>query len=366
MQLAGVRLLGSVVEIELLECIDLIDDHVMTERICSRRNEIGRVLDAHLGDQATLNSLECIEHIQCRSAQQIEIQYGLSFGNREVVSQSEQVPALYRPDRETLLTVRRDGSTSWAAIARELAIALCPDGDSGRYAAGLLQALIPDGAEEAKRALDELGYAQLDASRLAPASADDAFSELSEVGAEDSSGDSQADGGGLPEPAPEMDVNEALAGILGSDAPVPTPPVWDDTGDAPIGGVSEPHDGKPKGSGSRPDVLRTYPAPHGPAKGMTGEGDGGHERRTAVDRARIDHVVTYERTIGRNPKVMPHGNPGYDVKSRDVNGRLARLIEVKSLSDEWRNNWAVLSREQFSWARAEGDRYWLYVMECAL
>ena len=53
-----------------------------------------------------------------------------------------------------------------------------------------------------------------------------------------------------------------------------------------------------------------------------------------VDRERIDKlavtaVMEAERKLGRDPKEMPHENPGYDIESRDPNTNQLLFIEVK-------------------------------------
>ena len=56
-----------------------------------------------------------------------------------------------------------------------------------------------------------------------------------------------------------------------------------------------------------------------------------------VDRERIDKlavtaVMEAERKLGRDPKEMPHENPGYDIESRDPNTNQLLFIEVKGKS----------------------------------
>ena len=51
--------------------------------------------------------------------------------------------------------------------------------------------------------------------------------------------------------------------------------------------------------------------------------------RERVERLAVDEVLRIERALGRDPVEMPHNNPGFDVKSKDVaNGRTI-FIEVK-------------------------------------
>ena len=56
----------------------------------------------------------------------------------------------------------REGRMPWPAIARELSVALFPDEDPGKFAAGLKEILAAGSAVEAARLLDELGFARLD------------------------------------------------------------------------------------------------------------------------------------------------------------------------------------------------------------
>jgi superfamily II DNA or RNA helicase len=52
-------------------------------------------------------------------------------------------------------------------------------------------------------------------------------------------------------------------------------------------------------------------------------------RRTArVEQLAVDAVVATERTLGRNAKVMPPNNPGFDIRSRTIDDHLC-FIEVK-------------------------------------
>jgi superfamily II DNA or RNA helicase len=54
-----------------------------------------------------------------------------------------------------------------------------------------------------------------------------------------------------------------------------------------------------------------------------------HARDTAeVDRRAVAAVVAAERAVGREPQVMPHNNPGFDIRSRTPDGHWV-FIEVK-------------------------------------
>ena len=52
------------------------------------------------------------------------------------------------------------------------------------------------------------------------------------------------------------------------------------------------------------------------------------EQTALVERRAIDAVLAAERALGRDPEEMPHNNPGYDIRSRDRDGRRID-VEVK-------------------------------------
>ncbi len=89
------------------------------------------------------------------------------------------------------------------------------------------------------------------------------------------------------------------------------------------------------------------------------------ERRSQIDEAGIKRVKEHEEEANREPEVMPHHNEGYDIKSYDEDGRLARYIEVKSLSGNWDIDNVKVTHSQFEHATEIGERYWLYVVERA-
>jgi hypothetical protein len=104
------------------------------------------------------------------------------------------------------------------------------------------------------------------------------------------------------------------------------------------------------------------------APGATYDGpvdSAGAERRSQIDEAGVARVKKYEKNVGRDPDVMPHNNEGYDIKSYDQDGRLARYIEVKSLSGAWDVDNVKMTHSQFEYATEIGERYWLYVVERA-
>lgn len=308
--------------------------------------------------QRNAELLDRLTSIQCTSAAHIEIRYRLRAFNRELVSTLEQVPALYQRDHHLLVFARRGGHAPWAAIARELAVALFPEEDPGRLAASLKESLAPETATEAAAVLDELGFPRIDTGIQSSAPASPLAGTLgTEIPADTK-----------PQTEPEsMTAEEALKNLLGPNAPPPTPPVSDPGAD-PTGTGTSKGDGTRSGTSlkkGRP-VLRSYvPVP----KSADVNSDGGDEddsgKRSPVDIAGVGRVLTHESGVGRSPKEMRHKNPGYDIESRDAIGKVVRYIEVKSFSGDWRATYAVLSQMQFNKARELGDLFWLYVVERA-
>ena len=54
--------------------------------------------------------------------------------------------------------------------------------------------------------------------------------------------------------------------------------------------------------------------------------------RERIDKLAVDAVLAAERSLGREPKEMPHENPGYDIESRDPKDNTLLFIEVKGKS----------------------------------
>lgn len=89
--------------------------------------------------------------------------------------------------------------------------------------------------------------------------------------------------------------------------------------------------------------------------------------RDAVGEAGVDLVIKHLqielRGSGATIEKMPEKNKGYDILIRDRRGEPMRYIEVKSTEGKWGLRGVGLTEPQFSLAREERDRYWLYVVE---
>ena len=51
--------------------------------------------------------------------------------------------------------------------------------------------------------------------------------------------------------------------------------------------------------------------------------------RERIDRLAVAAVIEAERILGREPREMPHENPGYDIESKDPRDNRLLFIEVK-------------------------------------
>lgn len=367
MAAAGVRTLGSAVEIRLLECDNPSDELVMSNRILQRKNQIGRVLSSQMTGPGALSALNRLDSLQCKSVSSLKISYHLSAFNRNLASDPETVPALYQSDTDSLLFTRKDGYVlSWPAVARELAIALLPDEDPGRIAAGIKEVLSAESVETATASLNELGFAGLDTSISVPERGKSITGLGDDTPIENIQPYQGEESAPINETSP-MTTGDALNAILGENTPPPTKPLAGlESEPTPRGGSAG--GGTYIGTGkkqSRP-VLRSYvSAPGSAEEGDKGEKDADKPGRDPVDVAGVQRVLGYESSSGRKPKEMPHNNPGYDIESYDENGKIVRYIEVKSFSGPWNLTYAVLSKDQFGFGYKDTDLFWLYVVEYA-
>lgn len=77
-----------------------------------------------------------------------------------------------------------------------------------------------------------------------------------------------------------------------------------------------------------------------------------------IEKEAIQYILDHEKTL----QTTPPGNPGYDLFEGSNAENAVRYIEIKARSGSWSGP-VALSRTQFLKAQAEGDRYWLYVVE---
>ena len=175
---AGVRQLGSAVEIELVRNDEPLRNPEIEALLLYRVKEIARVLASQMVSQNVQTALERLRGLECKSASSLVLQYRLSAFDNVVKSRPERVPAVYELASHCLWTTRQDGRLQWAPVAREIAIALCPEEDPGLFAAGLKEVLAAETITEAATSLDELGFSQLDTTVIEPPVSSEAAGQL--------------------------------------------------------------------------------------------------------------------------------------------------------------------------------------------
>src|SRR5262249_19187268 len=79
-----------------------------------------------------------------------------------------------------------------------------------------------------------------------------------------------------------------------------------------------------------------------------------------VELAAVEAVVAAERALGREPRVMPRNNRGYDIESQDKAGHL-HFIEVKGRITGAPS--VTVTRSEFGVGLNKGDRFVLALVE---
>lgn len=390
---AGVQLLSEAVSSHLLECEDDAWDSHLAGLLQARRLQLARVFEAQDPDLDGRDLASRVAAIEVHTAAGLTVQFTVRAFNRVHSSQPEPVPAHYLREANILYVVRRNGAYPWPAIAREFALAIRPGAEPGQIAPGIKEVLAAATGEDARVALDELGFAPLrETVDAVPVGAEPigGFGGQAppEPEQETSSTPAQAplDEEDLvhreevPAPANGGDgdsVDDALRNILGDDAAGPTPMPGDPEANGKRRPSSSPAGPRlpsdrtaagPNGSGTTRrspragGLLRTYVFSGDRAPRESPEAA---ERRRAVGQAAVQHVIAFELSAGRFPEEMPLHNPGYDVVSRDGTGQVVRYIEVKGCSGDWNNTGVAVTDTEFEKAEELGDLYWLYVVERA-
>ena len=83
--------------------------------------------------------------------------------------------------------------------------------------------------------------------------------------------------------------------------------------------------------------------------------------RERIDRLAVAAVMEAERKLGREPKEMPHHNPGYDIESKDSNTNKLLFIEVKGKSTDATT--VTVSKTQILTAFNSPDNFILAIVE---
>ena len=402
---AGVRQLGSAVELELLRNDNPADDPDTGQRLHLRDKEIARVLSGQMPSRDVENALERLSRLECKSAISLVIQYRLDAFDRVVKSPPESVPAFYQPGLHRLWTTHPNGRLPWAPLARELAIALCPEEDPGLFAAGLKEVLTAETAIEAATVLDELGFSQLDTSVVEAPSSQEAAYHLGIAAPIDYEGlpphhardGSQAGMG--PKDNTEYPTTEEALRALGitqdPTSPVKEPPEPTTAFGPGSGAGSGAQHGGPVsslGGTGATDPAGAVDGSHATSENSSSLHGSGYSKYSESGRKFISYValspegeeeydpdgLTYKERIdletlaiefilGWEPalKRTPKNNPGFDLTQLGPDGQPVKWVEVKAMKGTLRDRPVGLSRTQFECAHNYGKAFWLYVVESA-
>ena len=376
---AGVRQLGSAVEPELLRNDNPVDDPHTRGMLHGRRNEVARVLASRMPSGEVQNALNRLRDLECSSASSLVIQYRLDAFDRVVKSQPESALALYQPASHRLWTSHTNGQLPWAHIARELAVALCPDEDPGLFAAGLKEVLAAKTEDEASTALDELGFPQFDTTVVEPPHSQEVAGHLGIAVPIDEEGH-QSDNA-QDELQPSMNSEDETGTLSTEDAlralgithaptlPMPEPPEptipsdsisslrgqsWRSNGGESRGRTQGTHSGA-----GRKFISYVALSP----EGEEGSDPDGLTRKERMDleNGAIDLILEREPELERTPT----NNPGFDLTEPGPDGQPVRWVEVKAMKGTLRERPVGLSRTQFDSSREHGEAFWLYVVEKA-
>jgi hypothetical protein len=416
MAVAGVTPLSEAVESQLAEKTDPRDDIGVRSRLVERWDLLVRVLESHRSGLA--QQLDRLEELQYVSADRLIVTYTVRAYGREMQSAAEPVQAHFRRAENVLYFVRREGNPPWTPIARELAALFSPEEEPGGLASLIKEVLSSDDLEATIAVLDELGIPVTASASIGTIRDSAPVEELGiesdereevEANTAEAIPNSRTMGDIQPEDASnsqnesinqtgrtdgkEPDASfDPIAALLGDGTPGPTPlpgelnrpdrpttlvpgsqmgsqrrptPPSTSTGVGGSGNGRSPSS-HPGQRGERPGyaVLRSYVMPDRPTDSMPGD-DERHAHRTETDQAGINHVLMHEIAENREPNEKPPMYPGYDVESANQVGVIERFIEVKSLSGDWRDADAGMTKTQFEKAVELGDRYWLYIVERA-
>ena len=397
-QAAGVRQLGSAVEVELVRNDDPADDPGTRALLRQRGKEIARVLSGLLASHDVQIALHRLSSLDCGSATSLVLQYRLSAFNKVVKSQPERVPALYEPTSHCLRTTRQNGMLPWAPIARELAIALRPEEDPGLFAAGLKEVLSAKSTLEASSILDELGFAQLDTTIVEPPVSLEEADELGialptyDEGFEwNYEGDGPLSDMGQKEKTEHLTTEDALRALGITQAPTsPIPdPIEPTTSSASerglISGAKQSGDWatEPAGevglnysnAGSKSSRRETVQATNSKGRmkfvsyvslSHAGEEEPDPDGLTQQERMNLEERAI-KRVLKEEPELKrtPTNNPGFDLFQLGANGHPIKWIEVKAMKGTLNDRPVGISRTQFEWAESHRKAFWLYIVENA-
>lgn len=372
---AGVRPLSEAVERQVVSVPDLEADTELRALLSERRASIARALGLQLPLDAITAAIAELDAAPCVKQRRLEVVYEVNaFNSRHRFG---PFPAQACWDEATG-NLHRDTSLplSDVRLAQELAYRLCPSNTpTGPVALAIAAVLAASSVGDAENVLIQLGYPMVD---LEPGTSG-AGEVMTSIGTE---------GEELPYVPPEPPETPAPAavGTAGSEGEHVEHLAPEGAGDheqEPVAGASGPSDGARRGGnegdggshgadgsgqkgsrsrGGKQGEYVTYVV-HEREEDQPSDDDDG--RRRLIEEAGVRLAVAFEEDHFRYPRVMPPGNPGYDIESADGSGEIERYIEVKATSEDWREAGVKLTAREYDTARELRENYWLYVVERA-
>ena len=364
---AGVQRVEKLIKAKIVN-VETRDDSELAERIADRMSALRRVLDD--------DDLDELQRLDIQRAPALTVVYRAELFGYAYDVGPEPVDAIFLPESQQL--AYGEGASA-RGLARELARAIAPDDDPGALAMRIEPILSARSVADAHHALDDFGIAKLETTGL-----EAVWSQTAEV-VED------LDGGDSPAVFESTDTDRrdnrtsGPAGDSGANEDKGSESARD-TGS----GKSRSPGGGPSGQGPRagdgPTTTARDRQRQGSASSRTGrqtrlrsyvvetdededaQGTVGDEAPdlSPIDLAGVARVLEHERKCGRQPLEKAHSNAGFDVESLEKRGELVRRIEIKSTGGQWSTAGVMMSRRQHEQAVADGDLFWLYVVENAL
>ena len=380
---AGVRQLSSAVELDLLQNENPVDDPDTKERLRHRRNEIARVLSCQMASSDTNNALDRLSRLECKSSTSLVIKYRLDVFRPSAESKPEHVHALYQPDSHSMWTTYPNGQLPWAPLARELAIALCPEEDPGLFAAGLKEVVAANTTDDAAKVLDELGFAQLDTTDVEAPPSTEAVQQLGtddlvndeeflprsfgDESQQDMSPESETENLAMEDTMPQSDITQGRT-VLDLEAPEQT-----SASGADRSGANAQRKGPASRTGGHGTSARRKVQSRGRREFISyvavqsddeKESDPDHlsqQERMNLEAKSIQVILKEEPELERTPA----NNPGFDLTQPGPDGQPIKWVEVKAMKATLDDHPVALTRTQFERAQKHGKAYWLYVVENA-
>jgi hypothetical protein len=309
-----------------------------------------RVVDAQSVIDGAKVNLGILDDIKVYAAKSLQVVHILNLPKHARQSQPEHVEALFRESDAVLFFVRSGDAYPWASLAKEIARAISPEGEPGRLSPGIYHVLASASYEQSAEMLDQLGYPSLTRIATGPQVA----AQIKEIGVTSEQVETEGSEGKSTQSA-----NGGAEHVLKPKGESPsTGAVYARSGEAPH------TESKHRNESRRARLLSYVVSGTDDNSGRIEDPDISKERDELASRG-VERVVAYEKDQGRHPEIMPPLNKGFDVKSKDGDGNVIRLIEVKSISGDWGDQGVGVTKAQFEFSRDSSEMSWLYVVERA-